>query len=233
MVQRMFLSILVLFFAVSTVALAAEKNDQEGWKELFNGKDLSGWQPNIGKDSFSVENGLLRAQGIDKSSHLFYIGDDGKDDIFKNFELVAVARSEPGSNSGIFIHTSRTLKNKWKRPGFSRLLKNGYEVQLNNAMHSEVKTGSLYDVVDITKNIIDETKWFEIRIKVLEKRIQIFLNDERVLDYTEPEKPNRPKWRSGRVLNPKGGAIALQAHDSKSIYYFKSIKIRKLKGNIN
>jgi hypothetical protein len=29
-------------------------------------------------------------------------------------------------------------------------------------------------------------------------------------------------------VNPDGGAIALQAHDDKSTFYFKTIRIRRL-----
>jgi hypothetical protein len=38
----------------------------------------------------------------------------------------------------------------------------------------------------------------------------------------------RPPERAGRKLNPAGGAIALQAHDPDSTYYFKDIRIRSL-----
>ena len=68
-----------------------------------------------------------------------------------------------------------------------------------------------------------------MRIRVVEKHIEIFINEKRVIDYTEPENPMRPKGREGRLLDPMGGAIALQAHDAGSIYYFKEIKIRELK----
>jgi hypothetical protein len=49
-----------------------------------------------------------------------------------------------------------------------------------------------------------------------------------VVDYTEPPNPQRSPQRVGRVLRAGGGAIALQAHDDKSTFYFKSIRIRKL-----
>ncbi|MEC7905738.1 MAG: hypothetical protein VYC82_00780 [Verrucomicrobiota bacterium] len=38
-------------------------------------------------------------------SHLFYVGDDSEPVAFNNFELIAVAKGDPKSNSGIFIHT--------------------------------------------------------------------------------------------------------------------------------
>ena len=51
---------------------------------------------------------------------------------------------------------------------------------------------------------------------------------KQVVDYTEPKNIERPKNRAGRFLNPEGGYIAIQAHDTKSVWYFKTIKIRVL-----
>ena len=78
----------------------------EAWRELFNGKDLTGWKANAYPDSWSVVDGAIRAHGTKQSSHLFFVG-DGKADFvrFRNFELEVVARGEPEANSGVFIHT--------------------------------------------------------------------------------------------------------------------------------
>ncbi|MHC4506075.1 MAG: family 16 glycoside hydrolase [Planctomycetota bacterium] len=54
------------------------------------------------------------------------------------------------------------------------------------------------------------------------------LNGRTVVAYTEPRNVKRSARRAGRVLRAEGGAIALQAHDPKSTFYFKDIKIRKL-----
>jgi len=67
-----------------------------------------------------------------------------------------------------------------------------------------------------------------IRITVRGKRITVHLNDRQVIDYTEPDNVIRPRSRAGRRLGPHGGAIALQAHDPASVFYFKSIRIREL-----
>lgn len=191
------------------------------WLELFNGKDLTGWQANAHPESFTVTDGILKAHGINGMSHLFYVGDDNKDDTFVNFELSATVRSEPISNSGIFFHTSRELRKK-------KYLNKGYEVQLNSSEVEKRKTGSLYFIHDLAESPVDETKWFEIRFRVEGKRVQVFLNGEQTVDYTEPENPERPKARAKRLIDPKGGAIALQAHDPKSVFYFKQIRIRRL-----
>ncbi|MEM7474863.1 MAG: DUF1080 domain-containing protein [Planctomycetota bacterium] len=199
-----------------------KKTRETKWKELFNEKDLDGWQANMKPESFSVENGLLKAHGKEGMSHLFYVGDKGKDVVFKSFELWATCRSEPNSNSGIFFHTSRELRKK-------KYLNRGYEVQLNSSKREKRKTGSLYAIVDLPTSPADETKWFELRFRVEGKRIQVWVDDVQVVDYTEPANPDRPASRAGRLINPEGGAIALQAHDPGSIFYFKSIRVREIR----
>jgi hypothetical protein len=75
---------------------------------------------------------------------------------------------------------------------------------------------------------IDDTQWTALHLTVRDKRIVVRLNDKKVVDYTEPEDVQRPPSRSGRLIDPDGGAIALQAHDPGSVYYFKEVRIRKL-----
>lgn len=215
------LLLLGLFLVTSPLPLMAE----DGWVPLFNGTDLSGWSANVDPGSFSVEQGVLKAHCTSESvrSHLFFVG-DGEDDFirFKNFELKAVVRGKPNSNSGIFFHTDLSTRDQKLH------LANGYEVQLNSAEREKRKTGSLYAIVDVTQPATDDTVWFEVHIVVRDKRIVVNINGQKVIDYTEPENPERPPNRAGRLLNPNGGAIALQAHDPDSVWYFKEIQIKRL-----
>lgn len=199
-------------------ALAAEE-----WQSLFNGRDLTGWRANVMPEAFRVVDGTIRVNAPRASAHLFYVG-DLKDGLvrFKNFEMEATARSEPNANSGIFFHTDMSVTNAQNH------LAKGYEVQLNSTEKEKRKTGSLYAVVDLDKSPVDESQWFRVRIRVQDKRIVVLLNDQQVIDYTEPEGVQRPPARAGRLLAPEGGAIALQAHDPASVFYFKDIRIRRL-----
>lgn len=193
------------------------------WETLFNGKDLSGWRANVMPESFTVADGAIRVHAPAESAHLFYVG-DRKEGIekFRNFVLEASVRSEPGSNSGIFIHTDMSTRDK------ALHLAKGYEIQLNSSAKEARKTGSLYAIVDLAKSPVDESKWFQMRITVVDKRITIHLNDQLVVDYTEPDKAERPPERAGRLLAAEGGGIALQAHDPKSTFYFKDLRIKRL-----
>lgn len=215
-VPRCTLALIAVLFVPSMLQAA-------DWQSLFNGKDLSGWRANVMPESFTVVNGVIRAQASKESSHLFYVG-DRKDGFvrFKNFELEMAVRGEPNSNSGIYFHTDMSVSNAKNH------LAKGYEIQLNNTAKEQRKTGSLYDVVDLSQSPVDGTKWFRVRVRVENKHIVVFINDTKTVDYVEPERAKRSKSRAGRVLNPNGGAIALQAHDPRSVYYFKDIRVRRL-----
>lgn len=216
----------VLFFVGgSQIPATAAAPAPDAWMSLFNGRDLTGWEANADPGAFTVGGGVLRARATHPAnrSHLFFVGDGNSGDVaFRNFELVAVVRGEPNSNSGIFFHTDRAT-----RDGVLHL-RNGYEVQLNTSPREKRKTGSLYEIADVGQSFVDESQWFTVRVLVQRKRIQVWLNEHQTVDYTEPENPERRPERVGRLLRPAGGAIALQAHDVKSTFYFREIRIRRL-----
>lgn len=217
MLRRILLLVLLVLLLPAPLLCAAE------WQTLFNGKDLSGWRANVMPESFTVVDGAIRAHATKPSAHLFYAGDMKTGFVsFKNFIFEATCRSEPNSNSGIFIHTDMTTRDS------SLHLAKGYEIQLNSTAKEKRKTGSLYAVVDLDKSPVDESQWFKVRITVNGRHITIHLNDKQVVDYTEPENVTRPPERAGRLINPQGGGIALQAHDPGSVFYFKEIRIKPL-----
>ncbi|KAA5538508.1 DUF1080 domain-containing protein [Roseiconus nitratireducens] len=212
---------LVFFVVLASMPAASNADD---WKLLFNGKDLAGWRANLDPAAFTVVNGMLRINASSQTrAHLFYVGDrqDGLES-FKNFELEATVRAEPNSNGGIFVHTDMSTRDNRKH------LARGYEVQLNSAAQEKRKTGSLYAVVDLQESPVDESEWFTVRVVVSGKRITVSLNGEEVVDYTEPPDVVRPQNRSGRVFAENGGAIALQAHDPSSVWYFRDIRVKRL-----
>ncbi len=215
--MRSLLGLLAFFLTSGTVSA-------DEWQSLFNGKDLTGWRANIYPDSFTVKEGTIRTQATKESSHLFYVGDRKEGTVaFKNFELELKARCEGEANSGVYIHSAID-----SGKGPKNHLSKGYEIQLNNTPKEKKKTGSLYAVVDLDKSPVDETKWFAVRIVVKEKRITVEIDGKEVIDYTEPTDVKRPADRAGRLLDPNGGAIALQGHDPTSVYYFKDIRVKRL-----
>ena len=208
---------------ITVVLLGITSTRADNWLTLFNGKDLSGWRANVMPESFSVADGAIRVNATKASAHLFYVGELKEGfACFKNFELEATCRGETNSNSGIFVHTDMSTRDK------ALHLAKGYEIQLNSSQREKRKTGSLYAVVDLDKSPVDESQWFRVRITVQDQRITVQLNGRQVVDYTEPPRVQRPAERAGRLLNPEGGGIALQAHDPESVFYFKDLRIKRL-----
>ena len=209
-----------LFVFFSFIFLGSCQKKEALWTELFNGKDLSGWTANENPGSFQVENGLLVANG--PISHLFYTG-DFKKGVFRNFELKAMVKTEPSSNSGIVFHT--------QEQEYGPLLR-GYEVQINNSYERPgdfqelKKTGSLYGIRNVYYNTVKDNEWFELSVKVVENRCEVFVNGNKVVDYIQSDDPYRPNNDKMKVFS--AGRIALQCHDEESKVYFKSIQVKPL-----
>jgi len=187
---------------------------QDGWISLFDGKTLDGWKVGNNASTFSVEDGAIVAHG--QTAHLFYDGTVKNHD-FKNFEFKADVMTEPGSNSGIYIHT------QYQESGWPA---KGYEVQVNNSHTDWRRTGSLYAVEDVKEVYVKDNTWFTEYVSVKGKHITIRINDKTVVDYTEPDNVKRPKDMAGRVLS--SGTFALQGHDPNSKVHFKNIMVKPL-----
>jgi hypothetical protein len=182
----------------------------DGWVPLFNGKNLDGWKVNENKDSVVVEDGMLVVKG--PRSHAFYAGPVAGAQ-FKNFEFMADVMTTPGSNSGIYFHTD------FQPSGWPE---KGYEAQVNNTHGDPKKTGGLYDIKDNYQAPAKDNEWFQYYIKVDGKHVVVKINGKTITDFTEPDNVDRPKRRLGT------GTFALQAHDPKSVVYYKNIMVKPM-----
>jgi len=202
---------------VWTTAGAAES----GWIDLFDGRTLDGWRASENPGTFRVENGAIVAHG--PRAHLFYVGRNVDEADFRNFELEAEVRAAAGANSGIYFHTA------WQEAGWPA---RGFEVQINNSARLQnnylelKKTGSLYGLRNIYKQLVPDDTWFRLRITVQVPRVQVYLNDLLLVDYVEPDPPAAPGNRPGRRLGR--GTFALQGHDPDSRVEFRRLRVRRL-----
>ena len=104
----------VLLFA----ALGWAADPTLAFRDLFNGKDLTGWvNVNTDPDTWSVEHGELICKGKP-------IGVMRSDRMYENFILhIEWMHTEPGGNSGVFVWSGA-------RPGEKNRLPDGVEVQM-------------------------------------------------------------------------------------------------------
>jgi len=203
----------VLLFCMGFSA-QQQKPMMEDWVSLFDGQTLNGWKAGANAETFKVENGAIVVNG--NVSHLFYSGEAGNHN-FKNFELEMAVMTMPGSNSGVYIHTTYQ-ESSWP--------KKGYEIQVNNSHTDWRRTGGLYAVDDVKDAPAKDGEWFTMRIRVNGKNINVWVNQKQVVNYSEPENVQRPKGMEERLLS--SGTIALQGHDPKSKVLYKDIRLKIL-----
>jgi hypothetical protein len=198
---------------VANVAVAEPPASEQGFVSLFDGKSLSGWKKaEENPDSWKVTDGKLMCDGA--RCHLFYTGDAAP---FKNFHFKAEVMTTKGSNAGIYFHT------KYQATGWPKY---GYECQVNVSHSDPKKTSSLYGVENIADPGVKDDQWYTQEIIVTGKRIQLIVNGKTLVDYTEPE--NQQAFSKDFERRLSEGTFALQAHDPKSVVYFRNLRVKKL-----
>ena len=210
--KKIFLIGVLAFF--SAAGFAQGQEDKDGWISLWDGETFDGWKANENAESFSIEDGVIKVDG--KRSHLFYVG-PVMDHDFKNFEFKAKVMTEPGANSGIFFHTAY-LEEGWPSKG--------YEVQVNQTHGDWRKTGSLYSFDDVKEVYVEDNEWYTEHIIVQGDKVTIKVNGKTVVEYDESEDKDRPENAGDKKID--SGTFALQAHDPKSVIYYKDIMVKPL-----
>jgi hypothetical protein len=236
-----------VLLACLTVVLAAQaaddkkddkKDKDEGWVQLFNGKDLTGWKlhPETnkkeiveiikkekdgkllayygkGKDDkefplWRVEDGKLIGSG--PHSHLFSDRDD-----YENFHYRVEAMINDKGNSGQYFRTAFG-------PDFPK----GYEAQINATHGDPVRTGSLYpagglakykDKITVLKDAPHKPdEWFTQEVVAEGDHIIIKVNGKTTVDWKDPDNTY------------KKGHFALQGHDTGTVVTFKKVEVKEL-----
>ena len=191
---------------ILSISASAQKANSDGWINLFDGKSFAGWKVSEHPNTFTVADGMIVAFG--DRAHLFYDGTVNNHS-FKNFEFKAQVMTTPGSNSGIFIHTT------YQEEGWPS---KGYEIQVNNTHTDWRKTGSIYAIQDVKEAPAKDDEWFTEHIIVQGSKITVKINEKVINEYTVPAEGSRLS----------SGTFALQGHDPKSKVFYKDIMVKVL-----
>ena len=219
----------------------SEKEKEEGWRLLFDGKSTDGWRGYL-KDSFPekgwiIEDGALKVQGAG-TGEAGNGGDIIFDEEFKDFELSLEWKISEGGNSGIF-YLAEEIEGE---PIFT----SAPEMQiLDNDRHPDAKlgkdgnrqAGSLYDLIPARpQNAKPVGEWNKVSILVYRGTVVHTQNGENVVEYhlwtdewKEMIKDSKFKdWKSFLDAggDDKKGYIGLQDHGDD--VWFRNIKIKEL-----
>lgn len=207
---------IIATLAIASVVSSARAED--GWKQLFNGKDKEGWTM-AGPGEFKVEDGLLVTYG--GMGLLWY-----NKEKFGNCEIKVVYKSSKNrDNSGVFIRIDGEPKDPW----FA--VHHGYEVQIDDAADPFHRTGSLYSLTE-AKATVDAKpgEWITMLIKLDGDRTISTVNGKEMTDYKEgqPVPPKKAASEPERGPRPQMGFIGLQNHDKGSKVSFKEVSVKPL-----
>jgi len=190
----------------------------EGYRALFNGKNLSGWRglagdpPALAKMSDYQRAEAERTANRRMREHWRVVDGvltfDGQGDNlctkrdYGDFELLVDWRLPPGGDSGIYIRGNPQVQ-IWDNPIGSGGLYNNKELPSKPLAVADKPPG----------------EWNTLRIRIIGDRVTVHMNDVLVVDDT----PLENTWQRGEPL-PASGSIELQAHGGP--LEFRNIFIR-------
>ena len=141
-----------------------------GWKLLFDGKSLAGWQPHSTSSpdatgDWSVANGSILCPGTTA-------GWLATSQTHTNYVLKLEFRGSAGVNSGVFLRSEKT-----GQPHIT-----GYELQIWDNQPAGYNTGSLVNAVKASPTKIVPDQWNSYEITADGDHYLVMLNGKTVLD---------------------------------------------------
>lgn len=207
-----------LLLAFGSLAVSAAGAD-EGWINLFDGKDLSAWDNGSGKapaEGWVVEDGTLI-----RKKPAGYIWSK---QAFGDFILELEFKTE--GNSGVFFRTGNPRD----------CVQTGLEMQVDkpSAQPNKHTVGALYDAVTPTKNAA-VADWNKVVITCRGSKVTIEINGERIVDADldqwsqAGQNPDgtKNKYRTALKDFPREGKIGLQEHGA--VVAYRNIRVKPLK----
>jgi hypothetical protein len=181
----------------------------EQWVQLFNGTDLTGWEP-VGKEKWTVEDGIIHGSTL--TSDYGYL-QTVKD--YKDFHLALRFKCVGDGNSGVFFHT----RFKAGTADVTQGLQFEIDPTINHHTGGIYGDGRQWIVWPSPENeyVLRQQDWNEYLLMVEGNHYIARLNGVVVIDFTDP--------------TPKSfdGTIALQLHSGgKGNMMFRDIYVRDL-----
>ena len=216
----MFKQLTVLLCLVCSCSAPAVSSES---KQLFNGKDLTGWL-HVGKGSMTVEKGLIQTHG--GMGLLYWKGGKISNCVLR----VVYQMRDHNDNSGVYIRIPLEPREPWMPVHY------GYEVQIDNEPEKSNEdeyhvTGTLYS---LTKPLAKPGKpgpeWNTMEITLKGPETIVFVNGEKVTDFTEGQQVPAQKFDFEPLRGPRPleGYFGLQNHSKDDVVFFKEVSIRPL-----
>ena len=197
--KKLSLAFMAILLSVSCFA--------QGGIELFNGKDLSGWEV-YGTEKWYVEDGLLVCEsGPDKD-----YGYLATKEHYKNFELNLEFKQEADGNSGVFIRST-----------IEGVKVSGWQVEVapkgkhTGGVYESYGRGWLIKPEAEKEEALKVGEWNKMQIVVNGETLTSYLNGLEMVTITD------------EIIGKGKGSVALQIHDGGGIKVkWRNIVLNKL-----
>jgi hypothetical protein len=223
----------------SLLALPLCQAAEPGFTDLFNGKDLTGWKRVNGNGEYKIEGDQIVGFGENVKSNTFLRTEKTYKDFDFRFEMKF---DDLSGNSGMMFRGLQKEGNDGRVYGYQCEHDNGKGRAWTAGLYDEARRSWLapfrnddkkktFSEAEVKKHEEDRKKfteqgqkitkwddWNEIRIVCKGKHIQIWLNGEERVDYTDDAPEFTPE-----------GFFALQVHSGKSCKVrWRNIRIKEL-----
>jgi hypothetical protein len=199
-----------LSFFVAAVSLAAEP---DGAVSLFDGKTFKGWEGDL--KVFRIEEGAIVGGSLERDNprneFLCTEREYGDFELTLKFKVLG-----KGANAGIQIRSRRI-------PDHHEMI--GYQADLGDnywgSLYDESRRNKILAAADAqaVAAVLKRDDWNEYRIRCEGKRIQLWINGLKTVDYTEPDDGIEQR-----------GLIGLQIHGGPpSEAWYKDITLREIR----
>lgn len=211
--RRIVLAVLFL-----TVLLCPSYVLAANWKQLFNGKDMTGWE-HVGPGSFIIESGLLKSEG--GMGLLWYTPEK-----FGNVKIRVVYKlMQKDNNSGVYIRIPEKPTEPWMP------VNKGNEVQILNTGDDYHCTGVIYSFSKVLARPYKPVgDWNTMEITLDGPRTVVFVNGVKTTDYVQGQagSPKRHEGDPAAGVRPDSGYMGLQNHNTGSDVYFREVAVQPL-----
>jgi hypothetical protein len=205
---------------MALVLLSQAIHAQDGnWKNLFNGKDLTGWKAVAGKATFEVKDGVIEGTAVHGTGNTFLITEEMYSDFILELDLMI---NHISSNSGIM---ARGQFDPNARNGEGLVY--GYQIEADptprawsGGIYDEARRGWYYplDLNPAAKNAFKMGEWNKYRIEAIGNTIKTWVNGQEVAYFVDDMDAR--------------GFIGLQVHsiakkeDEGRKTYFRNVRIQ-------
>lgn len=178
------MTVVIAICGVALTGVAEEK--EKGWTNLFNGKNLNGWEQKGGKAVYKVEDGAIVGTSVPNTSNSFLCTKKHYSDFVLEFDFLG----HPELNSGVQIRSSSLEEYKKGRV-------HGYQCELEQEDQDRDWSGGIYDegrrgwllpkkddeeagkkFGEQGKRLWKKGEWNHVRIEAQGDRIKTWVNDE-------------------------------------------------------